>query len=331
MRRQRLLAALAVALLCAPGTWLRSEVVRSVPKQIDIAHIAGPAPTGTPGWHRAGVWAFNADRERFGGFSALITLGPGNLRAFSDRGYRFTLTEPGLPDGTRRLNRQFVAPGREWKLWDIEAATRAPDTGHYWLAYEQTHLIHRFTIASKADGVRDLTGTVKWPVNSGIEAMVRLADGQFVILPEGRSSGLIFAGDPVEGGKPAAFAFTSPAKGYAVTDLAQLPDGRLLVLMRDLVRPSSSAWPPFSGLLAIGPAPTAGGAFAPEVALRLDGVLPRDNYEGLAVRPRDDGRLDVWVMADNNFSVFQRNLLARLVFDPAASATDPASTKKRPE
>jgi len=131
MRRQRLLAALAVALLCAPGTWLRSEVVRSVPKQIDIAHIAGPAPTGTPGWHRAGVWAFNADSERFGGFSALITLGPGTLRAFSDRGYRFTLTEPGLPDGTRRLNRQFVAPGREWKLWDIEAATRAPDTGHY--------------------------------------------------------------------------------------------------------------------------------------------------------------------------------------------------------
>jgi hypothetical protein len=317
-RRLRLSAALAVALLCAPGTWLRSDVVRSVPTQIDVVRIAGSKPTGTPGWQRIGVWQYSANSLRFGGFSALYTLGPGTLRAFSDRGYRFTLTEPDQPDGTRRLNRQFVEAGREWDLWDIEAATRAPETGHYWLAYEQTHLIHRFTIASKADGVRDLSDDVDWPVNSGIEAMVRLTDGRFVILPEGNPTGLIFASDPVEGGEPASFAFRSPADGYAATDLAQLPDGRLLVLMRDLVWPSSQTWPPFSALLAIGSPPTAGGAFAPKTVLRLDEVLPRDNYEGLAVRLRDDGRVDVWVMSDDNFSVFQRNLLAKLVFDPAA-------------
>jgi hypothetical protein len=317
-RRQRLLAAFAVALLCAPGTWLRSEVVHSVPKQIDVTRIAGPEPTGTPGWQRVGVWRYSANSLRFGGFSALLALGPGNLRTFSDRGYRFTLTEPDQPDGKRRLNRQIVAPGFEWKLWDIEAATRAPDSGHYWLAFEQTHLIHRFTIASKADGVRDLSREVRWPVNSGIEAMVRLADGRFIVLPEGRPDGLVFADDPVKGGKAAPFTFESPAKSYAATDLAQLPDGRVLVLMRNLVWPSQQAWPPFAALLAIGTPPSAGGTFAPKVVLRLDDVLPRDNYEGLAVRPRADGRIDVWVMSDDNFSVFQRTLLAKLVFDPAA-------------
>jgi hypothetical protein len=317
-RRQRLLAALAVALLCAPGTWLRSDVVQSVPKQIDVARIAGPEPTGTPGWERVGVWNFSADSLRFGGFSAMLTLGPGTLRAFSDRGYRFTLSEPDQPDGARRLNRQSVEHALEWKLWDIEAATRAPDSGHYWLAYEQTHLIHRFTIASKADGVRDLSREVRWPVNSGIEAMVRLADGRFIVLPEGRRNGLIFADDPVKGSKPVPFAFRSPDEDFAATDIAQLPDGRLLVLMRNLVWPSAQAWPPFSALLAIGAPPEAGRAFAPKIVLRLDDIVPRDNYEGLAVRARDDGRIDVWVMSDDNFSLFQRNLLAKLVFDPAA-------------
>jgi len=45
-------------------------------------------------------------------------------------------------------------------------------------------------------------------------------------------------------------------------------------------------------------------------------VIPRENYEGLALRPRGDGRVDVWVMSDDNFSIIQRSLLAKLVFDP---------------
>lgn len=318
MRRQRLLAALAVALVCAPGTWLRTEVNLKIPDQIDSVRIAGPQPTGKPGWEQVGVWQFSANSLQFGGFSAMLALRPGTLRAFSDRGFRFTLTEPDLPDGTRKLSRQLVQRELRPQLWDIEAATRAPADGQYWLAYEHTHLIHRFTVASTADGVRDLTDEVDWPKNAGIEAMVRLTDGQFVILPEGNTTGLIFAGDPIDGGKPAAFTFRPPAKGYAATDLTQLPDGRLLVLMRNLVWPSRQAWPPFSALLAIGAPPAAGGTFAPAIALRLDEVLPRENYEGLAVRPRADGRVDVWVVSDDNFSLVQRTLLAKLVFDPKA-------------
>lgn len=314
--KRRLIAALAVALMCAPGTWLRSDVPRGLPSDIAVTAVAGPRALGNSDWELGGVWQYQANSLRFGGFSALLALGSGRLRTFSDRGFRMIMTEPDREAPRQGMNRQLVEPGREWDLWDIEAATRNPANGDYWLGYEHRHAIHRFTAASIPDGVRDLREEVDWPSNSGIEAMVRLEDGRFVVLPEGQPRGLLFAQDPVEGGTPATFTITSPAKGYVITGAKQLPDGRLMVLMRRLVWPSPRAWPPFASLLAIGELPSAGGAFAPDVALRLEGVLPRDNYEGLALRERADGRIDVWIISDDNFSVFQRTLLAKLIYTP---------------
>ena len=46
--------------------------------------------------------------------------------------------------------------------------------------------------------------------------------------------------------------------------------------------------------------------------------LGPDRVRKLALRPRDDGRVDVWVISDDNFSIMQRTLLAKLVFDPGA-------------
>lgn len=316
--RRRVIAALAVALMCAPGTWLRSPVDDAPPQEVAVMQVAGASAAVAPGWSLAGVWQYHAEGLRFGGFSALLTLGPERLRAFTDRGFRMTFTAPDLPDPSGGMSRQQVSRGWENDLADIESATRDSVSGAYWVGYEQVHAIQCNTIASKPDGVRDLRELVDWPSNGGIEAMVRLGDGRFVIVPETGRTGLLFASDPVAGGKPARFAFRAPAKGYVATDLAQLPDGRLLVLMRKVVRPSGEAWPPFSALLAIGEPPVAGGRFAPDIALRLDGVIPRENYEGLAVRARDDGRVDVWVMSDDNFSIIQRTLLAKLVFDPQA-------------
>ncbi|WP_296718818.1 esterase-like activity of phytase family protein [Erythrobacter sp.] len=317
-RGKRLLAAGGIALLCAPGTWLRSEIVTTPPRDIAVEQVQDAGPADQTGWQVAGVWHYRAGGLRFGGFSALLALGPGKLRAFSDRGYRITLTEPDGPAPTQGMNRQQVERGAENDLLDAESATRDPGSGAYWIGYEQVHTIQRNTIASYPDGLRDLRPIVDWAENGGAEAMVRLADGQFVLLPECCDRGLIFPGDPVAGGMPAEFRFVAPAPDYVATDITQLPDGRLLVLMRRLVRPSPDAWPPFSTLLVIGEAPEEGGTFAPETTLRLDPVIPRENYEGLAVRPRTDGRVDVWLIADDNFSVIQRTLLVKLVFDPKA-------------
>lgn len=316
-RTRRLIAALAVTLLCAPGTWLRTAVDAAPPQAVAVVQVAGPAAAVAPGWAVAGVWQYRAEGLRFGGFSAMFTLGPGRLRAFTDRGFRMTFSEPDQPNPNGGMNRQQVSRGWENDLIDIESATRDPANGDYWIGYEQVHAIQRNTIASAPDGVRDLEDLVDWPSNGGIEAMVRLADGRFVIVPETGRTGLIFARDPVAGGRPATFRFRSPAEGFAATDMAQLPDGRVLVLLRRLVWPSPDAWPPFASLLAIGDAPAAGGTFAPRITLALGSAIPRENYEALTVRPRDDGQVDVWVMSDDNFSVIQRTLLAKLVFDPA--------------
>lgn len=324
------MAALAVALLCAPGTWLRSDMARhDLPAgtvAVSVEQIAALRVSPAAGWTVAGIWHLASGHLHFGGFSALIALDDGRLQAFSDRGYGLTFTPPdGSEGGEYRIARQFIDRALHYTFWDIEAATRDSATGTYWLATEQTHAIHRFASNGTLGGTRNLTALVAWPSNAGIEAMVRLADGRFVVLPEYDRTGLIFPADPVAGGAPKRFAIMSPAEGFAITGAKQLPDGRLLVLMRDVVSPARDGWPPFASLLAIGEVPEAGGTFAPQITLDLAQSVPRENYEGLALRERDDGRIDVWIVADDNFSLFQRTLLVKLVFAPLVADASPAS------
>ena len=315
--KRRLVAALAVALMCAPGTWLRSAVPTASDAPVAIAPVATAGSPTAGRWTRAGLWQATSPNPQFGGFSALLALDENSFVAFSDRGWRLAFSPPGASSPKpSRLTRLFPDPVVHHRFFDIEAAVRDPASGTIWLASENTHAIHRYTAAGAPSGQRDLSGLVDWMHNSGIEAMVRLDDGRFVILPEGQSHGLLFAGDPVLGGKPQRFRIRVPAKGFDITDAVVLPDGRLLVLMRQLLSPLGGPWPPFASLLAIGEVPRAGGEFAPTIALRLEALLPRENYEALALRPRRDGAIEVWIMADDNISALQRSLLARLVFTP---------------
>ncbi len=312
----RLIAALAVALMCAPGTWLRSEPPPAPAGDLAATQVSGPRSSGTPGWALAGLWHLTSADPQFGGFSALLDLGAGGFAAFSDRGWRLDFAPPGAPPQPPRLAKLFRDQAIHHRFFDVEAAVRDPASGTLWLASENTHAIHRFRADGTSDGRRVLKGMVEWKRNSGIEAMVRLADGRFILLPEGEHEGLIFAGDPVAGGKPARFRITVPEPGYDITDAAVLPDGRLIVVLRKLLSPLSDGWPPFASVLAIGDVPKAGGVFAPKIALRLAGVVPRENYEGLALQALPDGRIAVWLIADDNVSVFQRTLLARFVVTP---------------
>ncbi len=327
-RPKRLIGGLALAVLCAPGTWLQEKVPDSPTEDIVITQVAGPSDKNEKGWTVEGIWQAEANNLTFGGFSAMLALGDDTLRTFSDRGTRFTLTEPDKPSTVRNVVRQLVEPGRAYELWDIESATRDPESGTYWLGFENVHTVHRFTIASEVDGLRDLDDEVDWEVNSGAEAMVRLDDGRFVILPEGKTEGLIFAGDPVAGVKPESFTYASPAYSHAATDMAQLPDGQVLILLRNLDY-GSGGWPPFESKLAIGAPPNAGEEWAPEISLDLAGVLPRENYEGLAIRPHEDGTLTVWLVSDDNMSAFQRTLLVKLRFDPDWTPEPPAKPAKQ--
>jgi hypothetical protein len=164
---------------------------------------------------------------------------------------------------------------------------------------------------------------------------VRLADGRFVVLSEGNVSwtgngghpALLFPDDPAAGAKPQAFTFAGPP-GYRPTDMAQLPDGRVLVLMRRLLWPFPMR---FAGCLVLAdPAGIAAGrVWHGQELARLEAPLPVDNFEAMAITPAADGQLAVWLMSDANAAQFQRTLLWQLILDPAAlpatqKAHDPA-------
>lgn len=316
--RRRVMAALILLVLCAPGTLLRSEVTWAPPARITQSSIAFERDTGVAGWELAGVWKLKGEGLLFGGFSALVALPGQRLLAFSDRGARFTFDEPDSGGKARHVTRQRVAPARINHSRDVEAAAIDPASGTYWLAFENHHSIDRFTADHQANGVRDMIPVAReqgWSSNSGAEAFTRLADGRFVLLPEGGRVGLIFAGDPLVQEKYATFDYLPPVSGHGVTDMVELPDRRVLMLLRDVdVR---GGFPPFASKILIGPAPEGGRQWAPSITLDLAGVVPRENYEGIAVRPMQDGRVAVWLISDDNLSLIQRTLVVKLILDPA--------------
>ncbi|MEO0870937.1 MAG: esterase-like activity of phytase family protein [Pseudomonadota bacterium] len=321
----RLFLLCCISIGLAPGTWMRSDVTLGFRQPISLTDINEPGAPLPLGWSLEGVWQYDGEGRAFGGFSALLALNGQTLRAFTDRNAQLTLVMPDKPQSPYRVGkalrppRQFTRQATEkapagW-LYDLESATRDPETGQYWLGYEIFHTIQRFDKASRPDGMRDLMGEVNWSDNSGAEALVRLADGRFVLIPESGRKVMVFPGDPVDGAQAVLLDYVSPQSGFGITDAAQLPDGRLLLLLRRVV------WdlPFFEVRMAVAEMPKDGEAqeLRPQFVLNLTDVVPRDNYEGLAVVERADGMVDLWIISDDNFSVFQRTLLVKLRLDPA--------------
>ncbi len=312
-RRTRWVLLALLAALLAPLSWLRTSVPLDRTARLDIVPVPFDPPRNWPaGLTLEGVWELADPHLYFGGYSALMLRGEGRALALSDRGETLAFTLPG-----RGLAEPIMAaisphPRQGGALQDIESATSDPVTGRIWLGYEQVHAIRRFAPDRAGDSGGDQVAWPPqmrlWPENSGPEAMVRLADGRFVVLGERSGTGLLFAGDPVDGAPALEFSASYPGD-YRPTDAAQLPDGRLLVLARGVV----PGWPAFRSLLLVGELDDMGAdrVWRPRLLARLDGALPSENYEALAVAPTAGG-LVIWVMSDDNLGTFQRTLLARL-------------------
>ncbi len=264
-----------------------------------------------------GIWQIESGDALFGGFSALL-LEAGEARAFSDLGEELRFTLPGRqPTRSARMTALSPPARLAWSRSDIEAAVRDGERGHIWLAYEQVHALRRLDPVTGEIRSLHLRAMREWPGNSGAEAMVRLADGRFLLLGERNARGLIFPGDPLNRKPPLRFTIAWPP-GWHPVDAVLVPDGRVLVLMRRLIR--SGGWPPFrSMLMTADPREIAGDAtWRPHTLVRLNPALPFENYEALALEPNDksdaDGgdTLTIWLMSDDNMSIFQCTLLARL-------------------
>jgi len=314
-RKRRIGAAAVLALALAPGTFVRTPIPDQREQMLAIASVEDlPEEASANGFTREGVWHLTGPSLVFGGYSALILLGNGQIgRAFSDRGSMMTFA---LPDTPQVGDVQLADIGDRGELTkdfpDIEAATRDPATGDYWLAFEGAHSVIRYSEAGALRTSRKPPEWSDWPQNSGVEAMARLPDGRFLVLPERSPDAFLYSGDPADEAEPLRLTVDLPGD-FAPTDLAALPDGRVLVLLRRV----TLGWPPFNAALGIAD-PSAleeGGVLAVEPLLELDRLVPRENYEGLAVQQQADGSYTLWLIADDNLASFQRTLLAKLVWD----------------
>lgn len=255
-------------------------------------------------------WTLFSRDPRFGGISAMRVEGR-RVSAISDTGavIRFDLGASQaefleLPAGPGAV------AGK--KNGDSESLVVAGDRA--WIGFERANGIWSYSWPDLAPrGSAKPAAMRRWPVNGGAEAMLRLADGRFLVFseeqkrPDGSTEVLLFGGDPIGGGAPLHLGYRAP-KGYVVTDATQLPDGRLLILNRRYV-----ALEGVSAKLVIAEAPLSrqGAVIAGREIADFHAPLTVDNYEALSVT-REQGRTIVWIASDDNFSAVQRTLLLEL-------------------
>lgn len=311
-RKARLGLLALICLLTAPTLWLRSEP-DLISGDAEYRQVEFTPDRSLPqALALESVWRIESGHSSFGGFSAMLPPVDGGLRFFSDRGWRLDMNLPGAETAYARFDPVEAPEGFENRYQDIESVTGDPATGTYWLGYESFHAIRRMGPDDRPQAMARPEQMRHWPHNAGAEAMLRLPDGRFIVIPENGGPALLFEKDPVLGGRARSFDFKPPA-GFVATALANLPDGRVLILVRGL----EWGWPPFAArLLVADPASIeTSGALGWEELVSFDGLLPRENYEGLAVETLDDGALRLWIVADDNLSALQRSLLVALRWD----------------
>ena len=334
-RWARICVLLLIALLLLPTPLASIRPPQRNDSQL-ISARAVPIHSGHSDSRRVGAliiteaWEIDSANTGFGGYSALALLDQRRFLLASDTGMLagFTLGRNGA------IERQFIAPppagpGKgNFKIErDMEALAVDPARGRFWAAYEHSNQIWRFSRGlARSDGHVAPQAMRGWHGNGGAEAMVRLADGRFLLLSEttgarggGGTAALLFPTDPVESPKtaPIRFAYDAQGKGR-VTDAAQLPDGRILLLHRRL-----SLLDGFVSTLAIAEVRN----IRPHGIWRSNAIATfrpphiTENFEGLAVEDSPEGTV-IWMISDDNLAKWQRTLLLRMLLP--RTATNPA-------
>ncbi|UZK65729.1 esterase-like activity of phytase family protein [Sphingomonas sp. M1-B02] len=266
----------------------------------------------------------------FGGFSAMRVEGDA-----------FTLLSDGGNIVRFRMGTDFkpfdivfgdlpAGPGTGWKKRhrDSESLAWDPATGKVWVGFENRNAIWRYDrdfVAAERQARP--AAMARWDRGGGPESMVRLRSGRFVVIsessdPRGRPDArflLVFAGDPTETRlPPKRFGYVPPAD-YDPTDVAELPDGRLLVLNRRFSVPGLFT----AKLTLVDLREAAPGAVVTGVELAtLERPLLHDNFEALALT-REGAETILWIASDDNGEVWEQSLLLKFRLDLPEPAKTP--------
>jgi len=271
---------------------------------------------------RGGLVLSSAD-PRFGGWSGLRLNPDGErLTAISDRGHwlRARLVyEAGRPQAVRdaviapAIGPNGPLPGSR----DFDAESLEIANGVAFVGIERTHKILRFPIGQ--DGMPGRGVSI--PLPPGMTRGVQNNQGfeGVGVVPSGKPNGgalvvvteeqLDEAGNHVAwlvgGGTPGRFA-VKRRDGYAISDLAFLPSGDIIILERRFR-------PPFFLTIRLRRLPIAGlrrGALLDGPILFEASLAEQiDNMEGIAVHRGREGETVLTLISDDNFSAFQRTLL----------------------
>jgi hypothetical protein len=313
----RLFAALLVFLLAGPSLLFQQTRRPVVTSQVLTATRLSLPVTRFGPLEVLEAWQLASPHDGFGGVSAMALMGDRRFLLLSDAGMvmRFHLSPQGQPSDIAIV--PLGAMQRRKTASDVESLWRDPVSGRVWVGFEGSNRIARFA----ADGLAieaqarpiDMR---RWRSNGGAEAMVRLADGRWLILAEKArtrrlgTAALLFAGDPTEPATPPPLRFGYRDWGMgSLTDATMLPDGRVLLLHRDV-----DPWRWFTTTVAIGE-PASIRAQQPWTARPLAAIgWPNlsENFEAMTVAPHPRG-VSIWLASDDNFSPWQRTLLLHLL------------------
>lgn len=290
--------------------------------------------------HRVVIDPLDPGRVKLGGLTFLggvYLTGPapafGGFSAMTVEGDRFTLLSDGGnivsfrmgPDWQVREPHFAELPGGPGRGWhksdrDSESLTRDPATGRLWVGFERANEIWRYAPGFARAGARSAPRAMaKWSENGGVESLVRLRDGSFIVLAEdmraggrkGVYQGLWFATDPTRPNQGGFVFGYRPPKGFRPTDIAELPDGRLAVLNRKVsLREGFTAVLALVDRDAVQPGRIATGR---EIA-RFAAPVVHDNFEAIAAVREGDSTI-LWIASDDNQLFLQRSLLLKFRLD----------------
>ena len=297
----------------APRGW-PAVLAESVPVTVE----AVPVVIGSgelSGLVLEGAWALRSDSPDFGGLSGLVIDG-GVLYAASDRGRWFSASLA-VADGTLRLEDAALAPMRgangealDKITGDAEGLTLVG--GSLAVSFERNHRIMTLGASGRLEEQHLAGIPLKFPENEGLEALATLPDGRLIALAEntdGVEIPMIIL-DLSDGG--IAEEQLQRRNPHVATGADLGPDGRLYLLAR---RRPPFLWRIFGSSVRITRYRLGPNGFplddSVEVLATFAGNSSIDNLEGLAIQRGPSGNMHLWLIADDNFSNWERSLLLR--------------------
>jgi hypothetical protein len=312
MRLRITFSALLCLAACSGGVTAAGSTVRVQPVPLPDALRRSP---DLGELRLATAYQLSSDDPAFGGLSGLL-IEDGGLLALSDRAMLFHARVALAPDGTLQPPRGWWAePVGDSARDDTESLSRLTDGSLVASAESPVRLVP-FGGEAPLLAQRLAEAFPDTPRNEGVEGLATMPDGSLFAVAEAGNGDLHQAALVGTSGTLRFRYRTAP--GFKPTG-ADRSGNWLLVLERRF-----SLLGGFESrivALDIGrDLPKAGGIASGRELARLGPANLPENYEGLAVTPGPDGRLAIFIVADDNFIPLQRTLLLQLWWTPERKA-----------